>query len=239
MADIQRRLLGKRFSPLKRSIPETSARLSLAWFYRINNVVAQRGVGNPTIKSTPLMVNGILYFTIPDHVWAVDARTGEELWHYSWEDKGGHLVGHRGFGMYGEWLYLMTPDGWMISLNAKDGKERWRKKVADEKMQYFSPPGPIIVKNHVIIGVGGDAMDVPGYLDSRDPETGELQWRWNSTPRKGEPGAETWPNTEAMEHGGGMTVDARHLRPGIESAVLGHWKSESGVRRAGEPGTNL
>jgi glucose dehydrogenase len=50
--------------------------------YRISNVGPQRGVGNPEIKSTPLMVNGILYFTIPDHVWALDARTGEELWHY-------------------------------------------------------------------------------------------------------------------------------------------------------------
>jgi len=54
---------------------------SLAWFYRIANVGAQRGVGNPTIKSTPLMVNGVLYFTIPDHAWAIDARTGEEIWH--------------------------------------------------------------------------------------------------------------------------------------------------------------
>ena len=113
-------------------------RLSLAWFYRrINNVGAQRGVGNPTIKSTPLMVNGVLYFTIPDHAWAIDARTGEEIWHYGWQDKGGHLVGNRGFGMYGDWLYFMTPDCWFVSLNAKDGKERWRKKVADEKMQYF------------------------------------------------------------------------------------------------------
>ena len=65
---------------------------------------------------------------------------------------------------------------------------------------------PLIVKNHIIVGVGGDAMDVRGYLESRDPETGELQWRWYTTPEKmGDPGSETWPNQAAMDHGGGMT----------------------------------
>src|SRR5436305_4348991 len=65
---------------------------------------------------------------------------------------------------------------------------------------------PLIVKNHIIVGVGGDAMDVRGYLESRDPENGELQWRWYSTPDKmGDPGSETWPNLDAMHHGGGMT----------------------------------
>ena len=65
-------------------------------------------MGSVEIKSTPLMVNGILYFTIPDHVYAVDARTGREIWHYDWEDQGGHLVGKRGVGMYGDWLYFMN-----------------------------------------------------------------------------------------------------------------------------------
>ena len=73
-------------------------------------------------------MNGILYFTIPDHVFAINARTGEQLWQYDFEDQGGHLVGQRGVGMYGNWLYFLTPDGWFISLNAKDGKERWQQE---------------------------------------------------------------------------------------------------------------
>ena len=76
--------------------------------------------------------------------------------------------------MYGDWLYFLAPDGWFISLDAKTGKERWRKKVADEKMQYFTTSAPMVVGDHVIVGVGGDAIDVPGYLEARDPETGEL-----------------------------------------------------------------
>jgi acido-empty-quinoprotein group A len=196
---------GRRFSPLAQIHSSNIRSLTLAWMYRITIAGSMRGVGAPDIKSTPLMVNGVLYFTIPDHVYAVDARTGLELWHYDWVDKGGHLVGNRGVGMYGDWLYFLAPDGWFISLEVRTGKERWRKKIADEKMQYFTTGAPMVVGNHIIVGVGGDAIDVPGFLEARDPDTGELQWRWNSEPRKGEPGSETWPNEAAMVHGGGMT----------------------------------
>ena len=196
---------GRRFSPLTQIQAANVSELALAWMYRVKVPAPMRGVTNPEIKSTPIMVKGILYFTVPDHVFAVDARTGRELWHYEWVDHGGHLIGNRGVGMYGDWLYFMAPDGWCISLDARTGKERWRKKVADEKMQYFTTMAPMVVGHHILIGVGGDAIDVPGYLEARDPETGELQWRWNTEPRKGEPGSETWPNEAAMEHGGGMT----------------------------------
>jgi acido-empty-quinoprotein group A len=197
---------GRRFSDLAQIDQSNVNQLKIEWMYRISGIGPQRGVGNPTIKSTPLMVNGILYFTIPDHVFALNARTGERLWQFDFEDHGGHLVGQRGVGMYGDWLYFLTPDGWFISLNAGNGKERWRKKVADEKLQYFTTMATMVVKNHVLVGVGGDAMDVRGYLEARDPETGDLQWRWWSEPQKmGDPGSQTWPNQASMDHGGGMT----------------------------------
>jgi acido-empty-quinoprotein group A len=195
---------GRRFSPLQQIDAANVPALALAWMYR-TNIAALRGMPGVQIKSTPLEVNGVLYFTVPDHVWAIDARSGEELWHYTWVDHGGHLVGNRGVGMYGSWLYFLTPDGWFISLDAKNGKERWKIQVADAKLQYFTTMAPLVVRNHLVIGVGGDAMDVPGYLESRDPETGALQWRWNTEPGPGEPAAETWPNSGAMQHGGGMT----------------------------------
>jgi len=197
---------GRRFSDLTQINQSNVDLLKIEWMYRITGIGPQRGVGDPSIKSTPLLVDGVLYFTIPDHVFAISARTGEKIWQYDFQDKGGHLVGQRGVGVYGKWVYFLTPDGWFISLNANDGKERWRKKVADEKLQYFTTMAPMIVKNHILVGVGGDAMDVRGYLESRDPETGELQWRWWSAPEKaGDPGSETWPNKAAMDHGGGMT----------------------------------
>ena len=196
---------GRRYSTLKQINQSNVKQMTLAWVYRSNLGPGGAGGFNTSIKATPLVVNGVLYFASPDHCWAIDARTGRELWHYSWQTSGGIHIGNRGVGMYKDWIYFETPDNWLVSLDAKNGKERWRIEIADVKQEYFSTPAPIVIKNHVIIGVGGDSLDVPGYLESRDPETGKLQWRWNSTPRKGEPGAETWPNPEAMEHGGGMT----------------------------------
>jgi alcohol dehydrogenase (cytochrome c) len=212
---------GRRYSTLKDINALNVKSLTLAWIYRANTspggaIIGGEGPEGPapgggmaafgglTIKSTPLLVNGVLYFSAPDHAWAVDARTGRELWHYFWRTRGGIHIGNRGVGMYGNWLYFLTPDNYFVSLAATTGKERWHKEIASIKREYFSTAAPIIVRNHVILGVGGDSLDVPGYLESRDPETGEVQWRWYTTPRAGEPGSETWPDEYSSAHGGGM-----------------------------------
>ena len=87
----------------------------------------------------------------------------------------------------------------------KDGSERWNKTVCDLDQMYYGSVAPVVIKNHIIVGVSGDDLDIPGYLEARDLETGELKWHWSVVPKPGEPGSETWPNSEAMAHGGGMT----------------------------------
>ncbi|HEY7210831.1 MAG TPA: acido-empty-quinoprotein group A [Bryobacteraceae bacterium] len=231
---------GRRFSSLKQINQSNLAHLDVAWKFQITGIPPLRGIGKAVVKSTPLMVNGVLYFTVPNHVFALDARTGRRIWQFDWEDHGGHLLGQRGVGMYGSWLYFLTPDGWFISLNAKDGSERWRKKVADEKLQYFTTMSPLVVKNHVLVGVGGDAMDVRGYLESRDPETGDLQWRWWSEPEKpGDPGSETWPNKAAMDHGGGMTWMPGTYDPDINLIYWGTGNANPVFAGQSRKGANL
>ncbi len=186
---------GRRYSSLSQINQGNVNQLTLAWSAQM------RGA---TVKSTPLVVNGIMYVTTPDNVWALDARTGRTVWHYLRESKGDH-IGQRGVGMYKDWLYFETPDCHLISLNAKDGTVRWDVELADPKLGYFATMAPLVVKDHVLVGVSGDVTDIPGFLDSRDPETGKLQWRWFSEPKPGEPGSETWPKgTDAILHGGGM-----------------------------------
>ncbi len=187
---------GKRYSSLSQINQANVEQLTLAW------VLLPQSVG---IKSTPLEVNGILYFTTPDNVWAADARTGEIVWHYYRESTGDH-IGQRGVGMYKDRLYFETPDCRLICLNAKNGSVVWNVELADPKLGYFATMAPLVVRDHVIAGVSGDVTDVPGFLEALDPETGKVQWRWNSEPRAGEPGSETWPQgTDAISHGGGMT----------------------------------
>jgi alcohol dehydrogenase (cytochrome c) len=194
---------GRRYSPLKQINASNVNSLSTAWIYHASNSGVS-GFGG-MIKSTPLEVNGVLYFTMPDNVWAVDARSGREVWHFKYPQNEGNHIGQRGVAMLGDWLYFETPDCNLISLGAKDGKERWRKQIADVKLEYFCTMSPLVVGNHVITGVGGDSLDNPGYLESHDAETGEMQWHWNTEPGPGEPGFESWPDEDARKHGGGMT----------------------------------
>jgi alcohol dehydrogenase (cytochrome c) len=160
------------------------------------------GGGGTNIRASILEVGGVLYLSTPDNAWAVDARDGHALWHYFWKTKGGTHIGNRGLGMYGNWLFLETPDDYLVSLDARTGKERWHVPIADFSLQYFSTMAPIVVGNHVLVGTGND-LDAPGFLQSFDPESGKRQWIWHSTPANpSDPGLETWKNLDAARHGG-------------------------------------
>jgi alcohol dehydrogenase (cytochrome c) len=133
----------------------------------------------------------------------MDARDGRELWHYFWRTKGSTPIANRGVGIWRDYLYFVTPDNNFVSLDAKTGEERWVKEHADFAQQYFSTMAPIVVDNHVLLGTGND-IDSPGYIQSYDPETGDVQWRFYTVPMKdGEPGLETWQSLQAARYGGG------------------------------------
>jgi alcohol dehydrogenase (cytochrome c) len=178
---------GRRHSHLTQIAPQNVASLSLAWAFQTNQLAM--------IKSSPLVVDGVLYFTVPNNVWAVDARSGHMLWHYVHKTEEGEFIGHRGVAMYKAWLYFTTPDAHLISLNAKDGSVRWDKIIADVKLGYWSTMAPLVVRNHVIAGVGGDLDNLSGYLRSFDPDTGEVQWQWDASPPPGTPNATTGGTT--------------------------------------------
>jgi len=159
--------------------------------------------GGTSIRSSILEVGGVLYFSMPDNAWAVDAHDGHELWHYFWKTKGGTHIGNRGLGMWNNFLYMETPDDFLVCLDARTGKEKWHKVIADFNLQYFSTMAPIVVGNHILIGTGND-LDEPGYVQSRDPETGEVQWTTYTVPmKKGDPGLETWGSLDGAKHGAG------------------------------------
>ncbi|MGH9307800.1 MAG: acido-empty-quinoprotein group A, partial [Vicinamibacterales bacterium] len=158
--------------------------------------------GSGTVKGSALVVDGTIYVTMPDNAWALDARDGHELWHYYWKTRGGTHIANRGLGMWNNYLYMETPDNYLVSLDARTGKERWNKVIADFNQQYFTSSAPIVIGNHVLIGTGND-LDSPGFMQSFDPETGEVQWKTFTVPMKpGDPGLDTWSNLEAASHGG-------------------------------------
>ncbi len=174
---------GRRHSPLTQINQRNVQNLTLAWAFQTNQAA--------NIKSSPLLVDGILYFTVPDNIWAVDARSGHMLWHFNKPSTKGDHIGQRGVAMYKGYLYFLTPDDHLISLNAKDGSVRWNVEVADVGKGYWTTMAPLVVKDHVIVGVSGDLDNLTGYLRSVDPETGATQWQWDATPPAGTPNATT------------------------------------------------
>jgi alcohol dehydrogenase (cytochrome c) len=233
---------GRRYSPLKRITSSNINALTLAWVYRANPGAGPAGGGgnaNAAIKATPLVVNGVLYFSLPDHVWAVDARTGRELWHSTWKSKGGWHIGNRGVAVSGSTVYVETPDCNLVALNIRDGRERWRTEICDLEQFYYGSVAPLIVKNHVIVGVSGDDLDIPGYIESHDPETGTLQWRWYAHPNPGDPEAASWPSVEAMMHGGGMTWGSSTYDPDLNLLYFGTGNPQPVIAGQGRKGDNL
>ncbi|MEO8097444.1 MAG: acido-empty-quinoprotein group A [Acidobacteriota bacterium] len=223
---------GKRYSSLKQITQQNVKNLTLGWTMRITPgaggaIVGGEGDGSITagggnaIKGAVLAVNGILYVSTPDNAWAVDARDGRVLWHYFWRTRGATHIGNRGLGMYGNWLYMETPDNYLVSLDARTGEERWHKQIARFEEQYFSTPAPIIVGNHVLVGTGND-LDEPGILQSFDPENGAVQWKFYSTPQKaGDAGLETWANLDAAKHGGGQMWVPGSYDPDTHLYIIG------------------
>jgi acido-empty-quinoprotein group A len=221
---------GKRYSTLDQINAGNISSLTLAWAFETHGAA---------IKSTPLEVNGILYFSVPDNVWAVDARYGRRIWHYERKSEGDH-IGHRGLAMYKNWLYFTTPDAKLVCLDAKDGSVRWIVELADSKLEYFSTMAPLVIRDHVIVGVSGDVTDIPGFLESLDPETGKIQWRWNTEPEPGQPGSETWPKDgDAIRHGGGMTWMTGTYDPELNLLYWGTGNPNPVLAGEGRPGDNL
>ena len=170
---------GQRHSTLDQISPDNVRTLTLAWAFQTNQ--------SQSIKGTPIVADGVLYVTTPDNLWALDARNGRQLWRYRYPANDGFHIGHRGVAVQGDSVFLTTPDAHLVALDIHDGREKWNVEIADSARGYWSTTAPLLIRNHLITGVSGDFDNLPGILRSFDPETGEAQWTFYSTPPPGTP----------------------------------------------------
>jgi alcohol dehydrogenase (cytochrome c) len=184
---------GRRYSTLRQINKTNVSSLTLAWAFQTHAAA---------LKSTPIEVNGILYFTVPDKVWAVDGRNGHLIWRYNRPSNGDH-VGHRGVAMYKDRIYFGTTDAHLICLNARTGKEIWNVEIADVRFGYYLSVPPLLIKDKLIIGSSDDQADVPHFIEAIDPENGKVLWRFDTLPAPDSPEAKSWPDKESLTHGGG------------------------------------
>lgn len=240
---------GQRFSKLTQITPSNVKTLTLSWTTRMNTDTrgaTQGGEGKgdfpvplANVKGSVLEINGILYVTSPDHVWALDGRDGRELWHYFWKTRGGTHIGNRGAAIWNDSLLFETPDNYLVSLDVRTGRENWHVEIADFNQQYFSTMAPIVVGDQVLVGTGND-LDAPGFLQSYDPRTGKRNWILYTVPMNpGDPGLETWPNLDAARHGGGQVWVPGVYDPETDLYYFGTGNPTPGYTGAGRKGDNL
>lgn len=169
-----------------------------AWVYHVP--------GSGGIECVPIVVDGVMYITQPNEIYALDGRSGRVIWQYHHIlTKAPNREGpNRGAAVFEHTVYFTTTDSFVIALNAVNGSVLWQKKIADATEGYHSSAAPLVAKGKVLVGVIYGDRGQNGFLDAFDAKSGEHLWRFNSIPKPGEPGSESWAG-DSWKHGGGAT----------------------------------
>jgi alcohol dehydrogenase (cytochrome c) len=211
----------QRHSPLTQITPQNVDRLVPQWLFQSQIAAPGRG-----FETTPIVLDGVMYITgNNNHAWALDARTGRQIWHYQRRLPEVLRVCcgmvNRGFAILGQKLYMGTLDAHLIALDSKTGNVVWDSIVEEPKNGYSVTLAPLVVKNKVIVGVAGGDFASRGFIDAYDAESGARAWRFYTVPGAGEKGSETWPNSDVAKRGGGAVWTTGAYDPALNLVYYG------------------
>lgn len=153
-----------------------------------------------SMETAPIVVNGVMFLTTAfNHVYAVNAATGEQYWHYK------HSMGpvttfccgpnNKGVAISGDKLFMGTLDSKLVALDTKTGKRLWETQIADPEKGYSETMAPTVVDNKVLIGTNGGEYGIRGFLRAYDANTGKMLWNFNTIPETGHEGV--WATKDA------------------------------------------
>jgi len=236
----------ERYSTLDQITPANVKNLKLQWVYQAP--VA----GN--WQTTPLVVDGVMYLTQRlNDVVALDATTGRAFWMYRYTPAQDRIVccgaNNRGLAILGNTLFMGTLDAQLIAIDARTGRPIWKTAVATTKDGYSITHAPLVVKDKVIVGVGGGEYGIRGFIAAYDAATGKEAWRFYTIPAPGEPGSETWQacpqpgngfcDPDAWKHGGGSIWMTGSYDPQLNLTYWGVGNVGPDYNGAQRPGDNL
>jgi alcohol dehydrogenase (cytochrome c) len=143
-----------------------------------------------SFETTPVVEDGVMYITTPyNHLFAIDARTGEQLWSYEHKLSTTTLCcgpNNRGVALAGDKVYMATLDAALVALNKKTGDVVWETEIADPEFGYSETVAPTVYGNKVILGISGAEYGIRGFISAYDKDTGKLIWRWHTIPEPNE-----------------------------------------------------
>jgi alcohol dehydrogenase (cytochrome c) len=226
---------GHRYSLLRQIDPTNVKNLEMKW-------ILQAQVAG-SWESSPIVVDGIMYLTQrPNDIIALDARTGRIFWIYKYVGSTDYKVccgaNNRGLAILGDTLFMGTLDAHLVAVDAKSGRLRWDVNVAHFAHGYSVSLAPLVVKDKVIIGVGGGEYGIRGFIAAYDAATGKEAWRFNTVPSPGEPGSETWSG-DAWKSGGGSIWVTGSYDPALNLTYWGVGNPGPDFNAAQRPGDNL
>lgn len=162
-----------------------------AWIFQTEIVESQ--------ETTPIVVDGVMYITTSfNHVYALDAKTGVEIWQY--KHKMGPITtyccgpNNRGVAISGNKVFMGTLDAKLVALDAKTGKLVWEKQIADPELGYSETMSPTAVNGKILIGTNGGEYGIRGFVKAYNAEDGKLLWTFNTIP---ENSVGVWAETDA------------------------------------------
>ncbi len=140
-----------------------------------------------SMETSPIIVNGVMYVTTSfSHVYALDAKTGAEIWHY--KPKLGPVTtfccgpNNRGVAVYEDKVYVGTLDAKLVALDAKTGSVVWEEQVGDPEKGYSETMAPTAVDGKILIGTNGGEYGIRGFVKAYDAKDGKLIWSFDTIP---------------------------------------------------------
>ena len=168
-----------RFYPEKQINKSNVGKLRPAWIFQTEV--------KESLETTPIVVDGVMYVTTSfNHVYAIDAKTGEEFWHYK------HKMGpvttyccgpnNRGVAIYKDKVFMGTLDSKLVALDAKTGSLIWETQIGDPELGYSETMAPTAVDGKILIGTNGGEYGIRGFVRAYDADTGKLVWNFHTAP---------------------------------------------------------
>ena len=230
---------GQRYSELRQIDTGNVKNLEMKW-------ILQAQVSG-SWESSPLVVDGVMYLTQrPNDVLAIDAKTGRIFWVYKHAVSADYKVccgaNNRGLAIRGDTLFMGTLDAHLVAIDAKSGRVKWNVNVGEFAHGYSVSLAPLVIKDKVVIGVGGGEFGIRGFIAAYDAATGKEAWKFNTIPAPGEPGSETWSgasNKDAWKTGGGSVWVTGSYDPALNLTYWGIGNPGPDFNPAQRPGDNL